>query len=593
MSKCIIRVNDPKGFARAFKMAAGCAMTGSKWSNPICRAVLVDIGNSAVLRATDLQGYMTIDLKSLCDFTLEGFGQFFLPSDWKAPSEPFSLVAEPTEEGLKVTCKTQTLETTIPQENAAADYPLFPIGNAGVKFTLPAATLAHELSVLAPMAAREKGRYALNGLLWEFEAPDVAVHASQPPYTVRLVATDGKRLAAHALPVTVDRPVRYQPIFWAEHARKLATLLKVAQNVEVAFAPEVVDTDAKGTQRNVRPASDCMFFGTECFTYATRLVEGQYPDWRSVLPKGDARVLLNRQELIDALEAVQKACDVESCAVRLTFNADHLLLEAKSTRNGYARTTVPLVEVPPMMILGVDPAYLIGTLESLQGQWVVFSFFSSDYGMTLHDGAPNLRYNLVMPIDVDSEPKLPAHPGAFIDTDETWDSKAACWRKLTDEEKAKAKAEREEKLAKYQEAVLAFETAQKQWRVHKRLKEVKSPDPEPQDIPADLSPKAAKILERQGIFTTTEQDLGEFTPRPEHEPAIGTQLAPHPTQAELEAQAQVTAPEPKARTKRAAKVEKAPQAPAVREVIVTDSDEHLETPQELGYTLNKNQWSLF
>lgn len=30
---------------------------------------------------------------------------------------------------------------------------------------------------------------------------------------------------------------------------------------------------------------------------------------------------------------------------------------------------------------------------------------------------------------------------------------------------------------------------------------------------------------------------------------------------------------------------------AVREVIVRESDEHLETPQELGYTLNKNQWS--
>ncbi|NUO17667.1 MAG: hypothetical protein HUU03_14640, partial [Planctomycetaceae bacterium] len=318
MSKCIIRVNDPKGFARAFKMAAGCA--GShKYSNRICDSVLLDIGNNAVLRATDLQGYITVDLKTLCDFTVEGYGQFFLPSDWKAPIEPFSLEAEPSDLGPVVTCKTKHHETTIPQQNAAADYPLFPIGNAGVKFTLPAATLAHELSVLAPMCAQEKGRYALNGLLWDFGAADVTTEATEPPFTLRLVATDGRRLAAHALPVTLDRPVRYQAILWTEHAKKLATLLKVADDIEVAFAPEVIDTDDQGNVREVRAQTPRMFFGTRCFTYSVLLVEGQYPNWRAVLPKSDASVLLNRQAFIDGLQAVKKACDIESAAVKLTF----------------------------------------------------------------------------------------------------------------------------------------------------------------------------------------------------------------------------------------------------------------------------------
>ncbi|MCQ3950983.1 MAG: hypothetical protein DPW14_14340 [Planctomycetes bacterium] len=600
MSKCIIRVNDPKGFARAFKMAAGCAGSHSKHGyNRICDAVLLSVsGFKVTLRATDLQGYLTLDMGmgNFGQLSLDGGdGEFFLPSDWKAPSEPFSLEAEPIDEGLKVTCKTETLETTIPQENAVADYPLFPIGNAGVKFTLPAATLAHELNSLAPMCANERGRYALNGLLWDFGTADVAAEATEPPFTLRLVATDGRRLAAHALPVTLERPVRYQAILWLEHAHKLATLLKVADDVEVAFSPEVVDTDDKGTERNVRPASDTMFFGTRCFTYAARLVEGQYPAWRSVLPKCDASVLLNRQAFIDGLQAVKKACSIESAAVKLTFNARHLLLEAKSAVNGYAKTTIPLCEVPPMMALGADPEYLIGALESLNGEWVVLNFRSSEYGMTLHDGAPNVRYNLVMPIDLISEPTLPAHPGSFVDADEKWNSKAGCWEMTTDEEKAKAKAERDEKMAAYNAAVLAYAAEAVEWRMSKRLNEVKAEDPEPQDIPSDASPEAAKILERLGIYTTKEQEPGEFTPRPEHEPAIGTQLAPHPTLTELEAQAH-TAPKPKARAKAKVpstglRVVKVETPPAVREVIVRESDEHLETPQELGYTLNKNQWS--
>ncbi|MCC6149470.1 MAG: hypothetical protein IT461_04395 [Planctomycetes bacterium] len=54
---------------------------------------------------------------------------------------------------------------------------------------------------------------------------------------------------------------------------------------------------------------------------------------------------------------------------------------------------------------------------------------------------------------------------------------------------------------------------------------------------------------------------------------------------------------PKARVEQAPAEQASVTAPrqgsgqAVREVIVRESDEHLETPQELGYTLNKNQWS--
>ena len=64
MSKFSVRVNDPKGFSRAFKLAAGCASHGFKWGNklPVQDVLLRVAGFKALLLATDLQRYLTIDL---------------------------------------------------------------------------------------------------------------------------------------------------------------------------------------------------------------------------------------------------------------------------------------------------------------------------------------------------------------------------------------------------------------------------------------------------------------------------------------------------------------------------------------------------
>jgi hypothetical protein len=128
MSKFSVRVNDPKGFSRAFKLAAGCASHGSKWGNklPVQHVLLRVAGFKALLLATDLQRYLTIDL-GLADcgqLSLDGGdGELFLPADWKVPREPFTLEFEPTDTadaGPKVTLKYGAVETEISQEHDTA-----------------------------------------------------------------------------------------------------------------------------------------------------------------------------------------------------------------------------------------------------------------------------------------------------------------------------------------------------------------------------------------------------------------------------------------------------------------------------------------
>ncbi|MEI2658836.1 MAG: hypothetical protein V9G11_01370 [Bifidobacterium adolescentis] len=211
MSKFSVRVNDPKGFSRAFKLAAGCASHGSKWGNklPVQDVLLRVAGFKALLLATDLRtgtspltwawpiaaSSRSMAVTASCSFRLIG----------RCPREPFTLEYEPTDTGPKVTLKYGAVETEISQEHDPADWPNFPLGNAGCKFSLPAARLAHELNTLAPMCAAEKGRYALNGIFFEFSGttPENAGPFTPlvPPFKAHLVATDGKHLGMTTLPV--------------------------------------------------------------------------------------------------------------------------------------------------------------------------------------------------------------------------------------------------------------------------------------------------------------------------------------------------------------------------------------------------------
>lgn len=587
MSKFSVRVLDPKGFARAFKTCAGIAKTRSH--NPICSIVLLTVsGFKATMQTTDLEQYLTIDLGLATQgLTLDGEGCLTLPNDWKVPKEPFTLESEPSETGPMVTLKYGAVTQNIPQpHNVPDEYPKFPLANAGVKFELPGAELAHHLLKLSDYCQLERGRYSLNGLLWEFgrEVNQPLEPIEGMVYPVHLVATDGKHLAAHALSVKTKKAPRYQSILHYTHAQTLAGVIKTLdsaeENVEVAFAPERATTDEMGVVKTVEAAEPYMFFGNRKWNLATRLVEGQFPNWHSVVPKNDVTVLLHRQEYIDALQAVKHACSVEACAVKHTFNADHLLLEAKSVANGYAKAQVSLPTVPPQMILGLDPEYLLQALDALHGEWVVFEFRSSEYGVNLHDGAPELRYHLVMPIDVVGDrPNEPEKP-IFEEKEETYDGKLGRYVKLTPEQKVQAKAKHEEAMVEYEKEYAAWKLELAQWRISKRIYS---------EWPDNTNPDVEE-----------ECKDGQFPARPKGEPEIGAKLAEAPTLQQLKELA-LTAnvvEKPKAKAKaKAAPVAPAPVAASVpvfaseRCVLLPPSgeEEHIETAAELGYGLDKNQ----
>lgn len=139
-------------------------------------------------------------------------------------------------------------------------------------------------------AAREIGRYAFNGVLFDKSDPANPV----------LVATNGRMMAVvPATDVEEDSERGIVPLAIIDHAIKRRR-----------FSPKIhVNGQATATDRDGG-------------TLTQPLVEGEFPDWRAVQPKeGEARQV---KLTINAgyLKALAEALGAESDEVSLSFDVD-------------------------------------------------------------------------------------------------------------------------------------------------------------------------------------------------------------------------------------------------------------------------------
>lgn len=170
--------------------------------------------------------------------------------------------------------RSMTLEATKPEggEGAYAE-----IGDRKTSFTAPGPELAELLALAARCAGTDQTRPLIN---------TVAVDVEHGHPT--LVATDSYRLVVLRLDDVNADAVEAPQLFNLDAAKALARDLKTRK-------PEEVEVEAGSAGTSVS------YDGVRWFI---RNVEGQYPHWRSLLPGDGKRVLLDREELGEALKAV-------------------------------------------------------------------------------------------------------------------------------------------------------------------------------------------------------------------------------------------------------------------------------------------------
>jgi DNA polymerase III subunit beta len=241
----------------------------------------------------------------------------------------------------------------------AEDFPKFP-EEQGEPLKIPAAALASTVDLVARAASRDDMRPVLTGVL---------VTAAGAEMT--MVATDSYRLAVKRTELEGGIGGELEANIPARALRELGRILSAegVEEVSVALLPNQA------------------VFKAGAITLNTRLIDGQFPNFRQLLPESyEHDVRLPRSEFLDVVRRVSQLAQ-RNAPLRLSFAPGELTIAAETPDVGDAEETMPAAFEGEPLEIGFNPEFLKEGIESVEGDEVVLRLISP------------LRPGLLQPVD--------------------------------------------------------------------------------------------------------------------------------------------------------------------------------------------------
>src|SRR5262245_8880336 len=234
------------------------------------------------------------------------------------------------------------------QTLAAEDFPDLSPGDLTHRFEIGAGDLKRLIDKTRFAISTEETRYYLNGIYLH-----TASQGRQT--TLRAVATDGHRLAQAELPLPSgagDMPGIILP-------RK--TVHELHRLIESSDSTVSVGVSASKAR-----------FEIGSVTLTTKLIDGTFPDYARVIPKGNDKALKVRNaEFKNAVDRVSTIASERGRAVKLNLNTDKLVLSVNNPEGGSATEELGAEYSAEPLEIGFNAKYLLdiaGQIESETAQ---------------------------------------------------------------------------------------------------------------------------------------------------------------------------------------------------------------------------------
>jgi DNA polymerase-3 subunit beta len=241
----------------------------------------------------------------------------------------------------------------------------------GDAVTLDAAALVGALHQVVPAASRDDARPILTGVLFEAESGGL-----------RLVSTDSYRLALRDLPGTSFLSEGQHVLVPSRALGELARLLAGAQQVELRLGRDEVS------------------FSVGDIRLTTRLLEGDFPNYRQLIPSHyPNRLLIAKEPFLDAVRRV-KLMARDAAPVRLSLRPDTVELTATTQDVGQAREDVEAKYEGTEMVVAFNPEFLIDGTEACPGDEVVIETLDALKPATVRPSEGTDYVYLLMPVRV-------------------------------------------------------------------------------------------------------------------------------------------------------------------------------------------------
>ncbi|AKH68124.1 DNA polymerase III, beta subunit [Spongiibacter sp. IMCC21906] len=254
---------------------------------------------------------------------------------------------------------------------SASDFPSVEQGKGGQRFTVKQGDLKRLIEKTNFAMAQQDVRYYLNGMLFEVESGHL-----------RVVATDGHRLAMATLPcdINVDQPS--QVILPRKGVIELSRLLM----------NEDQDAEVIVSNNHIRVV-------TQDFTFTSKLIDGKFPDYERVLPRGSTKLVLgSRSELKQAFARTAILSNEKYRGIRIVLSSGNLQIIANNPEQEEAEETVAVDYQGESLEIGFNVSYLLDVLSAVSGDTVKFSLSDANSSALIEESESEDCQYVVMPM---------------------------------------------------------------------------------------------------------------------------------------------------------------------------------------------------
>src|SRR5215208_5506736 len=305
-------------------------------------------GGEVIVRATDMEMGLTL---TLVGTSVESDGSLLLPGRLlvdvvrSLPTGDVQVAQRPEQRDVEITAGAASFHL---RTLTAEDFPRLPEFE-GAAASLPAGPLAETIDRVARAASRDEVRPILTGVL-----------ISADGSTLTMVATDSYRLSVKH--TELESPVgdKLEANIPARALRELARIVGQdgAENVEISLSRNQV------------------VFRTDGVTLSSRLIEGQFPSWRQLIPESfDHEVRLPRTEMLEITRRISQLAQ-RNAPLRLAFSEGELTVAAETPEIGDASESVPAPYSGEPLEIAFNPQFLIDGIESVDGEELVLKLSS-------------------------------------------------------------------------------------------------------------------------------------------------------------------------------------------------------------------------
>lgn len=225
-----------------------------------------------------------------------------------------------------------------------SEYPEKPELPKDKEFELPLYEIIESLENVSFATSKDVSRPAMGGIFWEMKKDGM-----------RMVSTDGHRLA------------------FIEKSKEIGEIETFKAIISVKFyqlLPSSVEKEEVAKFYLDKTKIGFVFGDT---TIISRLIEGPYPDYERVIPKGNPNILtIAKEAMIPALRRVSIFSDPYNHLVKLKMMGDKLILSSLTAEIGEAKEELLCSYKGEEMEIGYNSYYLLEIVNHIESDEVVF-----------------------------------------------------------------------------------------------------------------------------------------------------------------------------------------------------------------------------